>query len=64
MLLPIPILPPRHPVITWCELLEDLVAVKPDGIKRFTDLITYVADRPGHDVRYAIDARTIQRELR
>ncbi|MBY7915598.1 dTDP-glucose 4,6-dehydratase [Vibrio fluvialis] len=50
-------------ITTLCELLEDLVAVKPGGVKRFTDLITYVADRPGHDVRYAIDASKIQREL-
>ncbi|KQH83635.1 dTDP-glucose 4,6-dehydratase [Vibrio furnissii] len=50
-------------VTTLCELLEDLVAVKPDSVKRFTDLITYAADRPGHDVRYAIDASKIQREL-
>lgn len=27
------------------------------------DLITYVTDRPGHDVRYAIDSRKLQREL-
>ena len=29
----------------------------------FRDLIQHVADRPGHDVRYAIDASKIQREL-
>ena len=27
------------------------------------DLITYVTDRPGHDLRYAIDAGKIEREL-
>ena len=27
------------------------------------DLITYVTDRPGHDARYAIDSRKLQREL-
>ena len=46
-----------------CELLEEMHPDKPAGILRYTDLITYVADRPGHDVRYAIDAGKIQREL-
>ena len=31
--------------------------------KSYKDLITYVADRPGHDQRYAIDASKIEREL-
>lgn len=30
---------------------------------KYADLIRYVADRPGHDMRYAIDAGKIQREL-
>jgi dTDP-glucose 4,6-dehydratase len=34
-----------------------------EGIHRYEQLITYVADRPGHDVRYAIDASKIEREL-
>jgi len=50
-------------VETICELLEELVPNKPDGLKAYQDLITYVADRPGHDLRYAIDASKIQREL-
>ena len=33
------------------------------SISSYKDLITYVADRPGHDMRYAIDASKIQREL-
>jgi dTDP-glucose 4,6-dehydratase len=32
--------------------------------KPHAQLITYVKDRPGHDRRYAIDARKIERELR
>ena len=32
-------------------------------MKRYRDLITFVADRPGHDLRYAIDASKIEREL-
>ncbi|WP_300319039.1 dTDP-glucose 4,6-dehydratase [Idiomarina sp.] len=46
-----------------CELLEELVPKKPGGITRYTDLITFVADRPGHDLRYAIDASKIEKEL-
>lgn len=46
-----------------CDLLEELVPQKPQGIGAYRDLITFVDDRPGHDVRYAIDASKIQREL-
>ncbi|MCA3894953.1 dTDP-glucose 4,6-dehydratase [Vibrio vulnificus] len=50
-------------VKTICSLLEELVPNKPAGVEQYSDLITYVKDRPGHDVRYAIDASKIQREL-
>lgn len=50
-------------VHTLCTLLEELVPNKPAGITHYMDLITYVKDRPGHDVRYAIDASKIEREL-
>lgn len=50
-------------VYTICDLLEELVPKKPYGIKYYKDLITFVEDRAGHDVRYAIDASKIQREL-
>ena len=46
-----------------CELLEELAPNKPEGVNQYKDLITYVKDRPGHDVRYAIDASKIQSEL-
>ncbi|MCQ4271229.1 dTDP-glucose 4,6-dehydratase [Pseudomonas kuykendallii] len=46
-----------------CALLEELAPRKPAGLARYEDLITYVSDRPGHDLRYAIDAGKIQREL-
>ena len=46
-----------------CALLEELAPQKPAGIERFEDLITFVKDRPGHDLRYAIDASKIEREL-
>ena len=50
-------------VNTICDLLDDLVSEKPKGIKQFRELVAFVADRPGHDKRYAIDAGKIQREL-
>ncbi|MEI8596273.1 dTDP-glucose 4,6-dehydratase [Photobacterium sp. Hal280] len=50
-------------VKTLCALLEELVPEKPAGIVSYESLITYVADRPGHDVRYAIDASKVEREL-
>lgn len=46
-----------------CDLLEELVPNKPEGVAAYQDLITYVTDRPGHDARYAIDASKIEREL-
>lgn len=51
-------------VRTLCSLLEELAAdQKPAGVARYEDLITFVKDRPGHDVRYAIDASKIEHEL-
>lgn len=50
-------------VKTICALLEEFVPEKPQGVVRYEDLITFVKDRPGHDVRYAIDAAKIGREL-
>ncbi|EXI61322.1 dTDP-glucose 4,6-dehydratase [Mannheimia granulomatis] len=46
-----------------CDLLEELVPNKPENVKYYADLITYVQDRPGHDTRYAIDSSKIQKEL-
>lgn len=50
-------------VKTICQLLEELVPTKPAGVSFYSDLITYVTDRPGHDMRYAIDAKKIFNEL-
>ena len=47
-------------VRTICGLLDEL---RPDPGGRYERLITYVQDRPGHDLRYAIDASKIEREL-
>lgn len=46
-----------------CVLLEELAPQKPDGVAQYADLIVHVQDRPGHDLRYAIDASKIEREL-
>ncbi len=43
-----------------CALLDEM---RPDPAGSYTRLITHVTDRPGHDRRYAIDARKIEREL-
>jgi len=50
-------------VKTICRILEKIVPVKPEGIKKYEQLIEYVQDRSGHDVRYAIDASKIYNEL-
>jgi dTDP-glucose 4,6-dehydratase len=52
-------------VHTICALLDELRPLSQTalGIKAHKDLITFVQDRPGHDIRYAIDASKIQREL-
>ncbi|MFV9996681.1 MAG: dTDP-glucose 4,6-dehydratase [Arsenophonus endosymbiont of Dermacentor nuttalli] len=50
-------------VKTICDLIEELRPVKPAGVSHYRDLITFVTDRPGHDIRYAIDASKIEREL-
>lgn len=50
-------------VHTLCDLLEECHPEKPVGIANYKDLITFVKDRPGHDLRYAIDASKIEREL-
>jgi len=44
-----------------CSILDEL-RPRPDG-KPYANQITFVPDRPGHDRRYAIDARKIEREL-
>ena len=47
-----------------CRLLDELAPQRrPRGMARFEELIVHVADRPGHDARYALDAAKIRREL-
>ncbi|WP_457668441.1 dTDP-glucose 4,6-dehydratase [Thiolapillus sp.] len=50
-------------VKTLCAILDEKRPRHPQGIRRYAELITHVADRPGHDQRYAIDADKIQQEL-
>ena len=50
----------REIVQIICSLLDEL---RPDPAGPHSRLVTYVKDRPGHDRRYAIDARKIEREL-
>ena len=50
-------------VTTICNHLNELIANKPANLNDFNELITFVKDRPGHDVRYAIDATKINKEL-
>ena len=50
----------RQIVDAVCALLDEL---RPDAAGPYRRLIRFVTDRPGHDRRYAIDARKIEREL-
>jgi dTDP-glucose 4,6-dehydratase len=51
-------------VETICHLLDELQPWVEQGQRRsYRELIAFVKDRPGHDLRYAIDASKIQREL-
>lgn len=43
-----------------CDILDEL---RPSGNGSYRNLITFVTDRPGHDLRYAIDCSKIEREL-
>ena len=47
-------------VKTVCSVLDEL---RPRAEGRYEDLITYVSDRPGHDLRYAIDPSRLMNEL-
>ena len=53
-------------VQTICTILEELAPENPNALsagKGYTRLIEFVKDRPGHDLRYAIDASKIEKEL-
>lgn len=46
-----------------CSLLEELNPNHPKGLLQYSDLISYVTDRPGHDFRYAINSQKIKQDL-
>lgn len=46
-----------------CSILDELVPKHPKGIQSYTQLISFVEDRPGGDFRYAINANKITKEL-
>lgn len=46
-----------------CRILDELVPIENEVLSSYSDLITYVKDRPGHDLRYAIDSKKIKNEL-
>ena len=50
-------------VKTVCRILDNKISIKPKGIHKYEELITFVDDRSGHDLRYAIDALKIFTEL-
>ena len=46
-----------------CKILDNQIAIKPNKLKKFEDLIIFVKDRPGHDKRYAVDSNKIYKDL-
>ena len=51
-------------MIQICELLDEMdPASRKRGLKSYKDLISYVEDRPRHDLRYALDITKIKKEL-
>jgi len=50
-------------VTSICGLLDELSPPQGGGVDSYEELIEFVRDRPGHDLRYAIDARKIEAEL-
>ncbi|QOL24423.1 dTDP-glucose 4,6-dehydratase [Thalassotalea sp. LPB0316] len=46
-----------------CHYLDEVITSKPEKLKSFYELVSFVDDRPGHDIRYAIDTSKIKKEL-
>ena len=46
-----------------CAILDGLIPNQVEGVDSYHELITFVADRPGHDQRYAIDSSKIKNDL-
>lgn len=50
-------------VETICNILDEIQDTKPGDFESFKDLISFVDDRPGHDLRYAINPSKLMNEL-
>ena len=50
-------------VKTICDTLETLKPNHPQGVSKYTELISFVEDRPSHDLRYAMDNSKVKKEL-
>ena len=46
-----------------CRILDEIQPSKPGNITSYKELISFVDDRPGHDLRYAINSDKIKKEL-
>ncbi len=46
-----------------CKMMDKLIKIKPKGINKYEELITFVKDRPGHDRRYSLNCKKIKSEL-
>lgn len=46
-----------------CTVLDECLTIKSNSIKHYRELITFVEDRPGHDLRYAVNTQKIQTQL-
>ena len=48
---------------TICKILDELLPKSSRKVENYSNLIRFVADRPGHDRRYAVDANKIKLDL-
>lgn len=46
-----------------CKILDQMTDIKPSKVSSYEELITFVDDRPGHDIRYAINASKIRNKF-
>ena len=47
-----------------CKIMNNKITTKPNNVDDFKELITYVKDRPGHDIKYLINPSKIKKELK
>ena len=47
-------------VLKICEILDELVPKRPNNINTYSDLIEFVDDRPGHDLRYSLSGEKMK----